>query len=784
MAIEQLKVHEIVAQAVSKNVDIPEFQREFIWDPDQVKLLAESLYRNYPIGSLLLWNSSDYQEAKGPQGTQASLWIVDGQQRTTALCLLLGQKPYWWSDAESWNQALERYDVMANLLPDGGEGSLEFALPNPIRRRDPRWISVRRVLAITSIEELTPLAQEIAGKIRPDPAQAMALFPRIHAHLQRLWQIREREIPIIKIRHEVEDVAEIFARLNQAGTRVKEADVILALAAVRNPGWVREEYLPFRNELEERGWDLDAGVFIRTMTGIGRGRARLIEVPKDFWNPENLKTVWVQTKAAMTECLKRLAQYGLFSADLLPSANSLIPLFVLHHRWGTHRGYSFGRSLRWFLRANWDGRYSGSAITSLNEDVRAVMEAKDFDQALESLESRLRVPLELSPEEFLKRYDRAGSRFLRLLLYLMLFHHGAVDWVDQTRLGYDKTGAMITAGFEPQWHHIYPRSVLRKRKEIEEDAIHALANITVLNERTNTNRLRNKEPWRYIREFRISEQDLRKHLIPESFARAVHDEELLKTRWSIDRFKDFLSERAEQLAREANVFLGKLVEESSSSLFSLSSFSSSPAPSPEAHAREKSTLRTPREGQDRWAAAVARLKAIQAHPSEEARRIIEARDEVLMRFRPLFQPDRIFQLNAEDFRDFLRFEHNRHWTNLSRPVRFLLQNLPALREALAILVDEGRPVGERLDEAHERVRGLGKAIATALLLIAYPDRYGVWNNTSEKALKALGLWPTFRRKATLGERYEAVNRVLNQLAEALEVDLWSLDALLWDVRQG
>lgn len=120
MAIEQLKVHEIVAQAVSKNVDIPEFQREFIWDPDQVKLLAESLYRNYPIGSLLLWNSSDYQEAKGPQGTQASLWIVDGQQRTTALCLLLGQKPYWWSDAESWNQALERYDVMANLLPDGG----------------------------------------------------------------------------------------------------------------------------------------------------------------------------------------------------------------------------------------------------------------------------------------------------------------------------------------------------------------------------------------------------------------------------------------------------------------------------------------------------------------------------------------------------------------------------------------------------------------------------------------------------------------------------------------
>ncbi|MCS6927839.1 MAG: DUF262 domain-containing protein, partial [Candidatus Binatia bacterium] len=116
MAIEQLKVKEIVRQAVSKNVDIPEFQREFVWDPEQVKKLAESLYRDYPIGSFLLWDSSEYQEAKSAQGSQASLWIVDGQQRTTALCLLLGQKPYWWSDARSWNEALSRYDVLVNLF--------------------------------------------------------------------------------------------------------------------------------------------------------------------------------------------------------------------------------------------------------------------------------------------------------------------------------------------------------------------------------------------------------------------------------------------------------------------------------------------------------------------------------------------------------------------------------------------------------------------------------------------------------------------------------------------
>jgi hypothetical protein len=385
MALEQLKVREIVKQAVSKNMDVPEFQREFIWDPDQVKKLAESLYRDYPVGSFLLWDSSKYHEPKGPQGTQASLWIVDGQQRTTALCLLLGQKPYWWNDAQTWNKALEHYDVMVNIFPDEDDDRLEFALPNPVRRRDLRWISIRRVLSMEKIEDLSSLALEIARNVSNDPSRMMEVFTKVHARLQRLWQIRERDIPIIKISHEVEDVAEIFARLNQEGTRVKEADVILALAAVRNPGWVREEYLPFRTELEEDGWDLNAGIFVRTMTGLGRGRARLIEVPRDFWNPENLRHVWKAAKETILEVLKRLAEVGITSADLLPSTNSLIPLFVLHHRWEGKPGYRFSKALRWFLLANRDGRYSGSAITSLNEDLRTITDALDFDQAIENL---------------------------------------------------------------------------------------------------------------------------------------------------------------------------------------------------------------------------------------------------------------------------------------------------------------------------------------------------------------------------------------------------------------
>lgn len=558
MALEQVKVRELVRQSVSKSVDIPEFQRAFVWDAEQVKKLAESLYRDYPIGSLLLWDSSDYKESKVAQGTQASLWIVDGQQRTTALCLLLGQKPYWWDDAENWNEALERFDVMVNVCPDQEGEYLEFSLPNPVRHRDPRWISLRRIVGTESIEALTGLAQEIVKSLGGNLEQQkqMELFSKIHARLQRLWQIRERDIPIIKISHEVEDVAEIFTRLNQEGTRVKEADVILALAAVRNPGWVRNEYLPFRNELEEHGWDLGAGIFVRTMTGIARGRARLREVPRDFWNSATLLPVWGQAKNTIIEVTKRLLEKGVIQL-LLPSSNSLIPLFVLHHRYGGKPGYRFEKALYWFLFANRDGRYSGSAITTLDEDLRIIHEKTDFDQAVQELLQRLRVPLKVTPDDFRRRYDRWSNGFERLVLYMLLIHEGACDWIDKTRIGYDKTGALIAAGFEPQWHHIYPRSVLR-REGMTEEEIHALANVTVLNERTNVNRLAGKEPGKYIAKYDISPELLRGHLIPDSFAQPWSDPEELQSRWSMKHYKDFLSERAELIAQKANQFLHNL----------------------------------------------------------------------------------------------------------------------------------------------------------------------------------------------------------------------------------
>lgn len=163
----------------------------------------------------------------------------------------------------------------------------------------------------------------------------------------------------------------------------------------------------------------------------------------------------------------------------------------------------------------------------------------------------------------------------------------------------------------------------------------------------------------------------------------------------------------------------------------------------------------------------------------EVREIIDNRDEVLGRFGPIFQPSAVVDLDEGVFRDFLSIEHNKHWTGLGRQPQ-LYADMSRLRQMLSVLVDEARPIRERVDTVIE-APGMGVAKLSAILLVAYPEKYGVWNRTSEKALSSLGLWPTFPRGATTGERYAVVNQVLLDLARKLEIDLWTLDALWWGI---
>ncbi len=186
--------------------------------------------------------------------------------------------------------------------------------------------------------------------------------------------------------------------------------------------------------------------------------------------------------------------------------------------------------------------------------------------------------------------------------------------------------------------------------------------------------------------------------------------------------------------------------------------------------------------------AVTKLKLRWSRREDDAEqqllRMVSAKEEVLTSYQPVFSIENINQLTADTYKSFLLFRNNQHWSQLHRTGGKAAEDMSRLSRGLTILLDENISIISRLNRLHPKndsplVPYLGKAIITAILQIAYPDQYGVWNNTSEAALKDLGVWPEFERGLPLGERYSIVNSLLAHLSESVGVDLWTLDALFW-----
>lgn len=532
---QRLHIADIVRHiddATLGNLNVPEFQRKFVWRPSKVVDLVDSLWRGYPIGTLLVWESA-YDSPRTALGNQGSnLWIVDGQQRVTSLALLFGKKPYWWPDASGWNKQYERFDVLVNIARD--KDDLEFGLPNPVRRKSNEWLSVRHILNSINLSEL---AMEVCKGLGD-----LNRFAEIHEKLQSIRRMEAAQLYEIIVDHELEDVAEIFGRLNTAGTKIRESDVIIALVAAKQKGWIRQKFDPFLKDLELKGFEFDPGVIVRSLAIIGHGSPRLRDVDPSFWEPSDaFDENWRKTKEAISAVIKNLMDYGILSSEILPSLNALIPVFVLRAAFPTD--FNFRMALHWFLAATKDGRYSGSATTQLDQDTRQIKAKNSFAAAIDGLRADLSTSLSFTSEEFREDYS---DKFLRLILYLTVFNAVGKDWINQdVRIGFDREDNELNEGFKPEWHHFFPRKILKGK--FDESQTDSIANIVVLNEKANRS-FSGKPPQKYLSDHAVSRERLDEQAIPT-------DDYLV-----LDRFEEFLRLRSEKLAEKATSFLKGLAQ--------------------------------------------------------------------------------------------------------------------------------------------------------------------------------------------------------------------------------
>jgi hypothetical protein len=524
-----MKISTILDQIDLGSIALPEFQRGYVWNRDQVRGLMDSLYRRHPVGSLLVWlTKTEGAQARGsspaPQGTVKLL--LDGQQRITTLCgILRGQPPRFFDgNAESFRGLHFHLEDEA------------FAFYAPLKMKDnPLWVDVTRLMQ----RGVGNFISEIVA--RPEFSSNLSLYLD---RLNRLGGIQDVDLHIEEVTGEdktVDIVVEIFNRLNSGGTKLSKGDLALAKICAAWPQ-AREQMKARLDRWQKAGFCFRLEWLLRCVNAAVTGEA-LFSALKDVEVPafrQGLETTGDTVDRLLNMIAARL---GLDHDRVLGSRYSF-PLLVryLAQRGGRLADYrERDKLLYWYVQTFLWGRYAGSTETVLNVDLAAI---EQKDGALDRLIQQLRQDrgdLAVKPQDFWG-WSR-GARFYPLL-YMMTRIFRSQDWGS----GLELSHGMLGRHARLEVHHIFPKALLY-RHGFDRTEVNAIANFTFLTRETNEI-VTDRDPVEYFEEIlRRHPGALESHWIPM-------DREL----WKVENYTRFLDARRELLADAANRFLRSLLE--------------------------------------------------------------------------------------------------------------------------------------------------------------------------------------------------------------------------------
>ena len=505
---------------------LPEFQRGYVWNRDQVRGLMQSLYRKHPTGHLLTWRTYKPSLVRGVQnsGNGHSILLLDGQQRLTTLYVLFkGQAPLFYEGESLF------FDLYFNMQTE------EFRFyQKTLMENNPAWIGVHEFLReglASLLERIDQISEERRNIIQQNLAR-----------LSRLDAVRSYTYTVDQVSGEqfsVDQVVDIFNRVNSQGTPLTRADLALAHICSIWPE-ARAELRAFSQKLEGFGFGVQLSFLVRCMAGVATGSI-VLEGTFMRTPAEDLKSAWEKLQPAV-EHLVGVLRHEAFIGSLtdLPTDNVLVPVTIfLARRGGTFPSDTIKRRfIRWLYLAGIWARYSGATETKLQQDV-ALVAGTDPDPTHELetaiLRERGRVTLE---EEDLERARINSS--VALLSHVVARSRDARDWFTGERI-YDSA---VGKSLGSERHHIFPSSLLKEAGITDPTRINAVANRAILSEKPSLAH-RRASPAHYFPEVEETQPGaLRAQSVP-----------LNRDLWTPERFFDFLKARRRLLAKAMNEFI-------------------------------------------------------------------------------------------------------------------------------------------------------------------------------------------------------------------------------------
>lgn len=522
-------------QSLIMNIDsgilaLPEIQRPFVWENSKVRDLFDSMYRGYPVGTLLFWlTSSNAQTGRSIGQTHQSVphsLIVDGQQRLTGLYAVIKGVAVLRNNYER-----ESIRIAFNPLKD------EFMVPDASTPKDPAWLPDISVIWKPGADLFSIVPTYIARykAARGEDSLSSADESQIKDAFSKLYNLPGTySFTVLQLTPDMteEEVSQVFVRVNSMGKRLNQADFILTLMSVywdsgrhELERFAREGRIPpaagtktafnyqFRPEPDH---------LLRVGVALAFRRARLQSVyavlrgkdmETDAFSPERREEQFNKLQNAQEKVLNTtdwfafltcLTQAGYRREDLLISNMAAVYAYAFFligkHDFGV--AYAELRKVisRWFFASALTGRYSTSPESIMEKDMAALRDISTGQEFVAYLESQM--ALTLTPDYWKitlpGNMATSAARSPELAAYF-----ASLNLLDARVLfSKVKVSELMDPGLQPRKalldrHHLFPKGFLKKQGITTVRQTNQIANMALLEWPQNVN-IKDDAPSDYV----------------------------------------------------------------------------------------------------------------------------------------------------------------------------------------------------------------------------------------------------------------------------------------------
>lgn len=448
---------QLVADIKKGEVKIPQFQRKFVWKDEQALDLLDSVANGYPIGSILLWKTTEKLHAARDIGVfqlpktddlTPTNYVLDGQQRLTVIYSCLGAP----EDAPGYKAG---YDLVEDAF-------IELKLGTG----KPDVFPLRKLFNTTSLLNFRTslLTLPNASLLQKKLDDLIAAFTQY-------------KLPVVTLKDlTIDEVCPIFERINSSGTRLSTYDLMVAATWAEDFD-LNEKISAILASIEAKGYgETERSTILKSVSAIQLGSIQ----DKALRELRNLKTPEIDALASRTEAALQHAvdslstQFKIHSWDFLSYEAVLIITTYIFRETKQLSAEQSARLRQWFWRASFGERYKVGGENFVSKDLEVVAEYVLLGRGDASQFGSVPDHAEWGSTQFRSNVARSRAFILALAAATPrnLSNGMNVD-VQQALSAYNKK----------EYHHVFPRAYLKAIGE--RDSSNVLGNIVMVTSWSN-----------------------------------------------------------------------------------------------------------------------------------------------------------------------------------------------------------------------------------------------------------------------------------------------------------